>query len=177
MPVSRSTPVGPSIATTGTSRSSIRSSSAAIGGAGRAARAGAEERVHHEADARPRPVGRHLAHALGARAGGHRLTQLGRRTRRRGHPHRHLQPVERAGQHPSVAAVVAGAGGDQHAVTQPVGVAGGEHPGRGAARALHQGGERDAPATAVASQAADCSGDRTGMAASAAAAAGPPSYL
>ena len=45
--------------------------------------------------------------------------------------------------HPSVAAVVARPGGDQHAVAQPVGVAGGEHRGRGAAGALHQGGERD----------------------------------
>ena len=37
----------------------------------RAPRSGAEERVHHEADARPGPVGRDLAHAVGARACGH----------------------------------------------------------------------------------------------------------
>ena len=49
--------------------------------AGRAAGAGAEQRVHRHADARPRPVGRHLAHALGASAGRHRLAQLGARAR------------------------------------------------------------------------------------------------
>jgi hypothetical protein len=56
--------------------------------AGRAAGSSAKQRVHRHADARPRPVGRHLAHALGASAGRHGLAQLGAWAGWRGDPDR-----------------------------------------------------------------------------------------
>ena len=82
------------------------------------ARPGAEQRVHHDADSRPGPVGRHFAHALRAGERGHALAQRRGIAGRRGDPDGHVEPMERTGNDPAVAAVVTGTGGDEHAFSE-----------------------------------------------------------
>ena len=56
--------------------------------------------------------------------------------RQRRDPHRDVEPVQGAREHPAIAAVVAGPRGDQHAVAEPVRVALRQHGGGGAAGAF-----------------------------------------
>ena len=150
IPVGRSTPVGPSMATMGISRSSDA----------------LEQRGHRRRGARP---------ALRCRAGRPppaRPWARGRRALPRGHPppaparairSRSSAPCARgavtqtgtssrcsarASTQPSPP-LLPGPGGDQHAVAQAVRVALGEHGRDGAAGGLHQGGELDAAAAAA----------------------------
>ncbi len=104
---------------------------------------GAEQSVHHQPDAGPWSVRRHLADALAPGEPRHPLAEGRSLARGPGDPDRHVERVERASQHPPVAAVVPRARRDQHPIPHRGAIARGHSGEHRPAGALHEGGQLD----------------------------------